>query len=213
MKDDILKLRKDYTKNRLEAGDLNHDPVKQFRNWLNQAIESKVEEPTAMTLATATKEGIPSARIVLLKKVDEKGFVFFTNYESRKSKELLNNPNAALVFFWSELERQVRVEGKIKQSTPEESAEYFLSRPYESRVSAVISPQSSEIPGRDFLEQKFEENLQKYNEQTLQRPPYWGGFVLKPYRIEFWQGRESRLHDRFVYQKNGDDWRISRLAP
>lgn len=208
---DISKLRNEYKKRKLNKEDLNANPLEQFKLWLDEAINSGVEEPTAMTLATVDKESNPSARIVLLKFVNENGFAFFTNYNSKKGKELSDNPNAALVFFWPELERQVRVKGKVEKLDASISDEYFKTRPKESRISAIISPQSKPIPNREFLENKVKEFITKNSE--IIRPPYWGGFILLPTEIEFWQGRENRLHDRFLYERKKKRWKISRLAP
>ncbi|RJP56954.1 MAG: pyridoxamine 5'-phosphate oxidase [Melioribacteraceae bacterium] len=211
MPEDISSLRNDYIKQKLNKSDLFADPILQFKNWLLQAIDSKVYEPTAMTLATSNLENKPSARIVLLKFVNEDGFAFFTNYNSRKGIELTQNPNAALVFYWPELERQVRVEGSVSKLGNQISDEYFNSRPEQSRISAIVSPQSQPIPDREFLEKKVNEFIASKNE--IIRPDNWGGFILNPERIEFWQGRESRLHDRFLYEKSNKMWQIIRLAP
>lgn len=211
MQEDISSLRNDYIKQKLNKSDLFADPILQFKNWLLQAIDSKVYEPTAMTLATSNLENKPSARIVLLKFVNEDGFAFFTNYNSRKGIELTQNPNAALVFYWPELERQVRVEGSVSKLGNQISDEYFNSRPEQSRISAIVSPQSQPIPDREFLEKKVNEFIASKNE--IIRPDNWGGFILNPVRIEFWQGRESRLHDRFLYEKSNKMWQIIRLAP
>ncbi|MCZ7601371.1 MAG: pyridoxamine 5'-phosphate oxidase [Melioribacteraceae bacterium] len=211
MPEDISSLRNDYIKQKLNKSDLFADPILQFKNWLLQAIDSKVYEPTAMTLATSNLENKPSARIVLLKFVNEDGFAFFTNYNSRKGIELTQNPNAALVFYWSELERQVRVEGSVSKLGNQISDEYFNSRPEQSRISAIVSPQSQPVPDREFLEKKVTEFIASKNE--IIRPDNWGGFILNPERIEFWQGRESRLHDRFLYEKSNKMWQIIRLAP
>lgn len=211
MVNDYSKLRNEYKKRKLNKEDLRANPLEQFKLWLDEAINSNVEEPTAMTLATVDKESHPSARIVLLKFVNENGFVFFTNYNSKKGQELSNKPNAALVFFWSELERQVRVKGKVEKLDEAISDEYFQSRPKESRISAIISPQSKPIPNREFLENRVKEFIKKKSE--IVRPPHWGGFILIPSEIEFWQGRENRLHDRFLYEREKNGWKISRLAP
>lgn len=211
MPEDISSIRNDYIKQKLNKSDLFADPILQFKNWLLQAIDSKVYEPTAMTLATSNLENKPSARIVLLKFVNEDGFAFFTNYNSRKGIELTQNPNAALVFYWPELERQVRVEGSVSKLGNQISDEYFNSRPEQSRISAIVSPQSQPVPDREFLEKKVTEFIASKNE--IIRPDNWGGFILNPERIEFWQGRESRLHDRFLYEKSNKMWQIIRLAP
>ncbi len=208
---DFSKLRNEYKKRKLDKADLHTDPITQFKQWLDEAIKADVEEPTAMTLATVDKNSHPSARIVLLKFINENGFVFFTNYKSKKGTDLQENPNAALVFFWPELERQVRVKGKVEKLDELISDEYFRSRPKESRISAIISPQSQPIPNREYLEEKVKEFITQKNEIT--RPPYWGGFILLPSEIEFWQGRENRLHDRFLFTKKAGIWEIRRLAP
>lgn len=211
MPEDISSLRNDYKKQKLNKSDLFADPILQFKSWLVQAIDLKVYEPTAMTLATSNSENKPSARIILLKFVDENGFAFFTNYNSRKGIELTQNPNAAIVFYWPELERQVRVEGSVSKLGDQISDEYFNSRPEQSRISAIVSPQSQPVPDREFLEKKVTEFIASKNE--IIRPDNWGGFILNPERIEFWQGRESRLHDRFLYEKSNKMWQIIRLAP
>lgn len=192
--------------------DLPADPLAFFRHWFLESIRARVNEPNAMVLATASGNH-PSARVVLLKELDTNGFVFFTNYESRKGRELTENPLASLVFFWPELERQVRVEGKVERIGEASSDEYFTSRPYESRVSALISPQSRVVPSREFLESMHADFISNNSGMNINRPANWGGFVLIPDYIEFWQGRHNRLHDRIVYHKKEDVWEISRLAP
>ncbi len=211
MTEDIYKLRNDYRLKKLDKDDLHLDPIVQFKNWLSEAIESKLKEPTAMTLATVNSEYKPSARIVLLKFVNENGFAFFTNYESRKGSELKENSNGALVFYWAELERQVRIEGTAKKLSENLSDKYFDSRPEKSRISAIISPQSTKIPDRAYLEKLKKDFINAGNE--IKRPENWGGYIISPVKIEFWQGRENRLHDRFIYEKNGEKWEINRLAP
>lgn len=213
MKKEIADIRKDYALQTLNESDVAADPIEQFTRWWNEVTESEIDEPNAMTLATATPDGRPSARIVLLKDYDERGFVFFTNYKSHKGKEAETNPYVALVFFWKELERQVRIEGTIEKVSAAESDEYFWSRPASSRIGAWASPQSSVIAGRAILD----ENVQSYSakfKEDIPRPEHWGGFRVKPASIEFWQGRSSRLHDRIKYSKteNGN-WIIERLAP
>ena len=212
---DIQKLRKDYTAHTLELEGVSAEPLAQFRAWFEQAVEAQVPEPNAMTLATCTPEGKPSARIVLLKGVEEEGFVFFTNYNSRKGRELEQNPRAALVFLWHELQRQVRVEGTVKKISPEASTLYFQSRPKDSQIGAWASPQSSPIESRMALEQKAEDLAGKYaTMDRLPRPLHWGGYALTPTSVEFWQGRSSRLHDRIRYRLEGDGaWKVERLAP
>lgn len=194
--------------------DASMDPFHQFSRWWKEALESSIVEVNAMTLATANEKGIPSARIVLLKNYDERGFVFYTNYLSRKGVEISENPTAALLFFWKELERQVRIEGSIIKVDENESDEYFHSRPPGSKIGAWSSPQSRVISDRSVIEN----NVQQYEQQfagnaIIPRPPHWGGYRVVPSYIEFWQGRESRLHDRISYQQEGKNWSITRLAP
>lgn len=210
-KSSISQIRNDYKKQKLRKEDLDKDPIRQFQIWLDEAIKSELTEPTAMTLATADATGKPSARIVLLKSIDQNGFAFFTNYESKKGIELNQNPKAALVFYWSQLERQVRVEGTVSKLNRAISEEYFNSRPKESRISTIISPQSTPIPNRTFLEKRVEKFLMDRREIKI--PDNWGGYILTPGTIEFWQGRENRLHDRFLYTRKNNDWEIVRLAP
>jgi pyridoxamine 5'-phosphate oxidase len=202
---------------RLEGLDeklIGRDPIEQFQLWLNDAISAKLPLPEAMTLATATPDGKPSARMVLLKQVDQNGFVFFTNYGSAKARQLDANPYAALVFYWAPLERQVRVEGEVVRTSAEESREYFQTRPRESQIGAWASAQSEEISGRDVLEQRAQELETLYCDREIDCPEHWGGYRLKPERIEFWKGRIGRLHDRILYQReSGGGWTISRLAP
>lgn len=211
---DIAAIRKDYILQSLDEKDVLPDPVRQFEKWWNEVLGSEIEEVNAMTLATATKSGKPSARIVLLKGFDARGFVFYTNYESHKAIEIAENPHACLVFFWKELERQVRIEGMIEKTSAEESDAYFRSRPEGSRIGAWSSPQSKVIASRDILEANVVANESRFSGTEIQRPPHWGGYVVKPVLIEFWQGRPSRLHDRIQYSRleNGS-WKIERLAP
>ena len=209
----IADIRKEYKLKSLGEGDVDLDAIKQFTIWWNDALDSNIDEVNAMTLATASKEGIPSARIVLLKGYDEDGFVFYTNYNSKKGQDLAENNHATILFFWKELERQVNIRGTIEKVSEQESDEYFYIRPAASRIGAWSSPQSSVISSRKVLE----ENEIKFREQygnNAPRPPHWGGYRLKPLTIEFWQGRASRLHDRLLYslQENGS-WKIERLAP
>jgi pyridoxamine 5'-phosphate oxidase len=209
---DLSFIRNEYRRGELDETHIHPDPVVQFNTWMEQAIMAGIEEPTAMTLATATTDGIPSARMVLLKGADRRGFVFFTNYRSRKGKELDANPAAALVFFWKELERQVRIEGKVFRLSTDESNEYFSSRPEESQVNAIISPQSEIISSREKLLDLREYYLKNHSGPHI-RPEHWGGFCLVPSAIEFWQGRPGRLHDRILYSASGIIWKIKRLAP
>jgi pyridoxamine 5'-phosphate oxidase len=208
----IADIRKDYALRRLDESDVDADPFKQFHAWLREAIEAQVPEPTAMTLATAGASGRPSARIMLLKALDDRGFVFYTNYASRKGGELEARPAAALTFFWKELERQVRVEGAIEKVSAAESDEYFASRPLGSRIGAWASTQSATIESRQWLEARVKAAEAQYGESPP-RPPHWGGFRVIPDWLEFWQGRQSRLHDRIAYARAGGGWKVSRLSP
>lgn len=209
----ISDLRRDYARARLDEADVSHDPIVEFARWFAEAQEAQVPEPTAMTLATATADGAPSARIVLLKAFDQRGFVFFTDYRSRKGGELEANPRAALVFFWGELERQVRITGTVTTTSPEESEEYFRSRPLGSRLGAWASHQSRVIPGRAVLESDLREVEERFGDGDVPLPPHWGGYRVAPDAIEFWQGRENRLHDRIRYARGGGGWKVERLSP
>ena len=206
-------IRRDYQLKQLDPREVDGDPVRQFEIWMNEALDAKISDPTAMTLATATAEGKPSARIVLLKYFSHDGFFFFTNYESRKGSELQANDQAALLFFWPELERQVRVEGHVVKASPELSDNYFASRPADSQLSAAISPQSKEVRDRAYLEDLWSKKQQELSDETIHRPDFWGGYRLIPGSIEFWQGRPNRLHDRVLYSRSGESWKLSRLAP
>jgi len=208
----LANLRKDYALKTLEERDVDREPLKQFGIWMVEAIHAQVPEPTAMTLSTADARGRPSGRVCLLKGVDARGFVFYTNYQSRKGRDLAANPMAAMTFLWKELERQVRIEGAIEKVTDEESAAYFATRPVGSRIGAWASPQSQAIDNRLWLESRWAELTQKYGEHPP-RPPHWGGYRLLPDYIEFWQGRLSRLHDRIAYSRDRAAWKVARLAP
>ena len=197
----------------LDEKTIDRDPIKQFQLWLNDAIAAKLPLPEAMTLATARSDGQPSARMVLLKQVDHDGFVFFTNYRSAKAEQLDANPYAALVFYWVQLDRQVRVEGRVTKTSAEESREYFRTRPRESQIGAWASSQSEAIGSRDVLEQRAHELEARYADREIDCPDHWGGYRLKPERIEFWKSRVGRLHDRILYQREGGGWNITRLAP
>jgi pyridoxamine 5'-phosphate oxidase len=206
-------LRKEYTRNGLTESVADADPVEQFRKWFEEALAADLHEPNAMTLATATSGGRPSARIVLLKGFDERGFVFYTNYEGRKARELEDNPYCALVFYWGELERQVRVEGRASRIPKEESDAYFDSRPRGSRLGAWVSEQSRTIESREALEDRLRELEERYGGAEIPRPPFWGGYRVEPDSVEFWQGRENRLHDRLIYRRSERGWKIERLQP
>ena len=213
----IADLRRDYARARLDEADVSHDPLVEFARWFAEAQDARVPDPNAMTLATASAAGAPSARIVLLKAFDERGFVFFTDYRSRKGAELEANPRAALVFWWHELERQVRITGTVSRTSREDSDRYYRSRPLGSRLGAWASHQSQVIAGRGALEADLQEVERRYGDGDVPLPPHWGGYRVDPEVVEFWQGRESRLHDRIRYSReSGSDergWRIERLSP
>jgi pyridoxamine 5'-phosphate oxidase len=213
MSQTIADIRKDYKLKSLLEEEVKNNPLDQFSLWWDEAINSKIEEVNAMTLATATQDGFPSARIVLLKGMTSEGFLFFTNYLSKKGADLAVNPRAALVFFWQELERQVRIEGTVEKISEAESNTYFASRPVKSQIGAWASPQSKTIARRNIIEESFEKYETQFREGNIPRPPHWGGYIVKPARIEFWQGRRSRLHDRILYIKSDKEWKRERLAP
>lgn len=211
---DIAQIRREYSKGKLDEKNVDKNPLSQFHRWFEEAVTSEVSDVTAATLSTANKEGRPSGRIVLLKQFDERGFVFFTNYESKKAKDLQENPHASLLFYWSVLERQVRIEGKVERTSPKESFEYFRTRPMESKLGAWASMQSSVVSARDILEMAFASMKKKYQNGEIPLPPFWGGYRVIPDSFEFWQGRPNRLHDRVFYSKNSEDvWKVSRLSP
>ncbi len=210
----IADIRRDYKLQSLDENDIAPDPITQFTRWWDEAIASHIDEVNAMTLATVTPQGLPAARIVLLKGYDENGFVFFTNYKSHKGMELESNPHAALVFFWKELERQVRIEGTVSKTSTAESDAYFESRPAGSRIGAWASPQSHIVANRAEIEASYSKYEQQFGYENIPRPENWGGYIVRPNLIEFWQGRGSRLHDRILYTASDDhQWKRERLAP
>jgi pyridoxamine 5'-phosphate oxidase len=210
----IADIRKDYKMQSLSEADVAATPKEQFDKWWDDAVKSDILEVNAMTLATVDKEGVPAARIVLLKGYDERGFVFFTNYNSAKGNELADNANACLVFFWKELERQVRITGVTEKISSEESIAYFNSRPDGSKIGAWASPQSLAVAGKAWLKETFDYYLERFKHGEIPKPPHWGGYRIKPVKAEFWQGRPSRMHDRILYTKQTDgSWKIERLAP
>jgi pyridoxamine 5'-phosphate oxidase len=209
----IADLRREYASRALTEGEAHDDPIQQFSLWFGEALKSELLDTNAMTLATASRDGGPSARIVLLKGFDEAGFVFFTNYESAKARDLDDNPRACLLLFWAALERQVRVTGRVAKTSAQESETYFQSRPFESQIGAWASAQSRAVHDRAALEARYAELAAKYAAGAVPLPPFWGGYRVAPETIEFWQGRKSRLHDRLLYTKRGSTWSRSRLAP
>jgi pyridoxamine 5'-phosphate oxidase len=208
----LSEIRKEYTTKSLDVNDVSTDPIRQFKSWLEEAIDSEVPEVNAMCLSTLGLDGFPNSRIVLLKEVDQ-GFVFFTNYESEKGREIAATPKASITFFWPELERQVRIKGTLEKVDAEVSDRYFHSRPRASQIGAWASPQSQSIPDRQVLTDRQSQFEQKFSTEELTRPAHWGGYRLNPFRLEFWQGRPSRLHDRICYIQAEDGWQITRLAP
>jgi pyridoxamine 5'-phosphate oxidase len=211
-KNKLANLRGKYFENELNKSNVDKDPFIQFSLWMDDVLKSEIIEPNAMILATSDENNFPSARVVLLKEVRNSELIFYTNYGSKKAKDLSVNPNASLLFFWRELGRQIRISGTVSKTTIEESAEYFATRPYESQIGSWASSQSSIIPNRKFLDEKFEEMKKKYK-QNPPLPPFWGGYKLIPFKFEFWQGRQNRLHDRIAYLKEDNDWKIVRLSP
>lgn len=212
----IADIRRDYMLKSFDESHAATNPFDQFKEWWDEATSAEIDEVNAMTLATVDVNGKPSARIVLLKGYNHDGFVFFTNYESAKGQELAANPNAAILFFWKELERQIRIEGTVEKISEADSDAYFHSRPAGSRIGAWVSPQSKVIPGRNFLEENYQRIMLQYpDENQVPRPPHWGGYIVKPESFEFWQGRSSRLHDRLRFTKNNQSsqWLRGRLAP
>jgi pyridoxamine 5'-phosphate oxidase len=214
MDEKIAEIRKEYSHKTLAETEIESDPIKQFNIWWQDALEAKITEVNAMTLATASSDGMPSARTVLLKGFSERGFVFFTNYNSFKGQQLTENPKACLVFFWKELERQVRITGIVQKTSSEENDAYFQSRPKASQVAAIVSPQSQVIENRQWLDDHYESLIKQLQEASVERPRHWGGYIVRPVIIEFWQGRPGRLHDRIQYTILEDgSWKIERLAP
>jgi len=211
--ENIQNMRQEYRTAELAESDVDKNPFTQFEKWFKEALDALLYEPNVMTLATADLSGKPSARILLLKGFDENGFIFFTNYSSKKGKEMEENPQASMVFFWPELERQVRIDGLITKVAEEVSTAYFHSRPKGSQIGATASPQSTVIPNRELLENRVEELNATYADQEIPKPAHWGGYLLEPTHIEFWQGRPSRLHDRITYTSVNGAWTINRLAP
>jgi pyridoxamine 5'-phosphate oxidase len=209
----IASLRREYAAARLDEAEVDRDPIRQFARWFEEARQAELLEPNAMTLATASADGSPSARIVLLRSADERGFAFFTDYRSRKGRELEANPRAALVFYWGELERQVRVSGTVSRVSRDENEAYFLSRPRGSRLGAWTSHQSTVIEARADLEERLEAMAARFDGGDVPLPPHWGGFRVRPDAIEFWQGRENRLHDRIRYLREAGAWKVERLSP
>jgi pyridoxamine 5'-phosphate oxidase len=213
MQKDIASIRREYSLKELSRSSVDDNPLIQFRKWLDEAISAKVTDPTAMGLSTSGADGKPSSRIVLLKDINERGLSYFSSYESRKAMQLRDNPGAALLFYWAELERQVRFEGTVEKVTAAESDEYFASRPGASQLGAWASRQSSAVGTRNELEQEIEKTAERFGKGNIPRPPYWGGYRLLPVMAEFWQGRPGRLHDRIRYLLKEGKWHIDRLAP
>jgi pyridoxamine 5'-phosphate oxidase len=213
MKKNYDTIRNEYQNKKLSKKDVHADPFQQFVQWMDEAIKAKIKEPTAMSLATTGKNLLPTNRIVLLKEIQNQGFIFYTNYESKKGYQLAENPYGSLLFFWPELERQIRIQGRIEKTSKEISDNYYLTRPAKRRIGAWASPQSKEIPHRKYLEKLQSEYEKKFEGKPPQRPDNWGGYILIPYTFEFWQGRPNRLHDRIEYYLDDNDWKLRRLAP
>lgn len=209
----IQKLREDYSLSTLDVNDVHADPIQQFKIWLDESLKAMLPEPNAMTLSTVDSDQKPHSRIVLLKGIEKDGFIFYTNYKSDKGRDIESNPNVSICFLWKELERQVRIEGVAKKISSEASEEYFVSRPVKSQIGALASEQSSVIENRAILEERFEALTKLYSTGHVPMPDHWGGYVVEPTSIEFWQGRRSRLHDRIKYEKEKKNWIIKRLAP
>ena len=209
----VADLRKEYTRAGLSESDVDPEPVEQFRRWFEEALAAGLHEPNAMIVATARPDGLPSARVVLLKGFDDRGFVFYTNYEGRKGRELEENPRAALLFYWGELERQVRIEGTASRVSGEESDAYYAGRPRGSRLGALASEQSRVVGSREVLEGRIRTLEAEYEGRDVPRPAFWGGYRVEPEAVEFWQGRENRLHDRLVYRRGDGGWKMERLQP
>ena len=213
LREQIIKLREDFTKGTLNETDVNENPALQFEKWLAQAVEAKVPEVQAMTLATVSEDGKPASRIVYLREFEHNQFWFYGNYNSKKAKHMEKNPNISLSFFWPELERQIRIEGAVIKCHPSNSDAYYNNRPYESKIGSWASNQSGELTSREELINKVEELKKQFTPETIKRPEFWGGWILQATYYEFWQGRKSRLHDRIVYSLENNDWKIKRLAP
>ncbi len=211
----IAQVRREYTKTRLSKKSVDKDPIAQVNKWMNEALQANCLEPTAMTVSTVSTQNTPSSRVVLLKGIEDGQFVFFTNYESRKGKQLAKNNSICALFFWSELERQINIEGTVEKLPPEASDTYFHTRPWKSRIGAIISPQSQPIKSRSVIKKAFVLEATKHISESVPRPDHWGGYKIKPNRIEFWQGRPNRLHDRILFSQSddADSWKINRLAP
>lgn len=211
----IAQARREYTKTRLSKKSVDKDPIAQVNKWMKEAFQANCLEPTAMTVSTVSTQNTPSSRVVLLKGIEDGKFVFFTNYESRKGKQLTKNNSICALFFWSELERQINIEGTVEKLPPEASDTYFHTRPWKSRIGAIISPQSQPIASRSVIKKAFVLEAAKHISESVPRPEHWGGYKIKPNRIEFWQGRPNRLHDRILFSQSAeaDSWEINRLAP